>query len=136
MRAGYEATAKELVLAASNVVEVRLGAGTGAMIMLEDEAAGIAAPASRLAARHIPMPGGAGAATDLGDAIQLVVAVAGYVIRGFARRAQAFAAAQLRTQPQPGRDRIPADSPYATATFEQPPAVASWPASAQTAGLG
>lgn len=127
---------KTVATAGSALIEARSGQGTGAFLMPPDEAADIAAPASRLLARHAPMPGGAGKVSDLSDAVELVVAVVGYLVNGLARRVAAFAAHQAAT---PGLDRgenkpdanyPPADPP--------PAAMPAWPSIARppTVGLG
>lgn len=112
IRKGYEKTAKTVATAASAIIDARLGAGTGAFIMHEDEARDIAEPASRLAARHAPIPGGAGQATDLADGVELIVAVFGYVMAALSRRAQAFHGGQLvAAEPDYGYDDQPEDAP-------------------------
>jgi hypothetical protein len=111
IRRAYEKTAKTVATAASALVDARAGAGTGAFLMAEDEAADIARPASRILARHAPMPGGAGKATDLADAVDLVVAVFGYLLSGLARRTAAFAGAGSATVDQQGTTIEPSEEP-------------------------
>lgn len=116
---------RTVAAAASPLVEARAGAGTGAFLMGPEstEAGDIAQPASRLMARHIPLPGGTGAASDLGDIVALAVAVFGYLMGGLARKAAAFAGAAGGLQaPDPY-------NPPALVDDTPPPAPApAWPA--------
>jgi hypothetical protein len=75
--------------AVSGVVDMRAGAGTGAFVMREDEAAEIAGPASRILARRFPM-GGSGA-SEASDVFGVIMGVAGWIMGSMRRRAEAFA---------------------------------------------
>lgn len=131
-RKAYEKTAAKVAVVASALVESRVGGGSGAFLMGEDEADAIAAPASRLAARHAPLPGG-GQATDLADCVELFVAVVGYVLSSLARRADAFTGRGIGDPNEPRDDDEPGDE------APPPPAPApAWPSPppAPVVGLG
>lgn len=135
IRKAYEKTAKTVALAASGMLEVRFGQGTGAMLMTardaenvpipitpDDEAGDIAAPAARILARHAPMPGGSGVASDLADAVELVVAVAGYAMNALARRAAVLGAMIRGDGATPGGPDESSPPPTAA-----PPSSSVWP---------
>lgn len=128
-RKAAESLAATVATAASTLVDARMGAGTGAFLMGEDEAAAIAAPASRIMARHAPLPGG-GQATDVADGIELIVAVVGYVMAGLARRAHAFTGRHLGTPNDRPDEQDTADEPI-------PPApMPAWPGPAPAPMVG
>jgi len=127
VRKGYEQTAKQVAKAASTVIDTQLGAQTGAFLIADDEAQNIAEPASRLAARHIPLPGGGGQATDLADAVELIVAVFGYVMNSLHRRQLAFAGHTLTGTADPLP--VAADEGWPEQDDAPPPApTPAWPA--------
>jgi len=117
VRKAYEKTAHTIAKAASALIEARAGAGTGAFLMLDNEATDIAEPASRILARHAPMPGGS-KATDLADVVELIVAAVGYGMNGLTRRAYASGTETIGNPSDQGEPNPPE---------EPPPAVANWP---------
>lgn len=128
IKTGYQKTIKKLAQAASGILEARAGAGTGALLMLDDEAQDVAEPAARLLARHAPLPGGTGPATDLSDIIELVVALGGYVINGIARRTSILVRGNLAPTVNPPAPTDNADN--------APAAVPSWPSASYPVEVG
>lgn len=84
----YAQAVEKGALIASGLVNTRMDPDGDAFVMRKAEREDVAAPASRLLARHVPLPGSAlSEATDLSDLIELIVAVAGYAFAAFSRRA-------------------------------------------------
>jgi hypothetical protein len=87
----YAKAVEEGAVIASGLLNSRLDPDGKAFVMREQEAQGIAAPASRLLARHVPLSAAvAGQATDLSDIIELVTATVGYVMSAMRRRTGAL----------------------------------------------
>jgi hypothetical protein len=130
VRRAYEKTAKTVAKAASALIEGRLGGGTGGFLMEQNEAQDIAEPASRLAARHAPMPGGSSKATDLSDVVELVVAVFGYLMNGLTRRTSVLTRGGPNTKDPRDEYHSPVDDD------PPPPAITSWPGTTRSPEVG
>lgn len=97
------------------VANGRLAPGTPLWLMTEHDLASIAAPASRILARHVPV--GVEKAGDLADAAEIAVGAAGYALANLqaARAMQAHAVPQAAPAPPP-TDRAPSPAAPTVAT--------------------
>lgn len=97
------------------VANGRLAPGTPLWLMTEHDLASIAAPASRILARHVPV--GVEKAGDLADAAEIAVGAAGYALANLqaARAMQAHAVPQAAPAPPPA-DRAPSPAAPTVAT--------------------
>lgn len=86
----YGTLIKALLAASSGLANLALRDAPDDQTWLMDrkEAKGMSKPLGRIASRHAPLPVGKGAATDVGDALQAGVALAGYIARALGERAE------------------------------------------------
>jgi hypothetical protein len=114
------------------VANGRLAPGTRLWLMSEHDLASMAAPASRILARHVPVtPEKAG---DLADAAEIAVGAAGYVVANFQEAAALRVQPTQPAQPSPAPDRAPPAPARTVATPETNDGGPTAPTSASEVG--